>query len=116
MGDAIHRNSDGSNGKDGASYRERITETEPVRAGESSSARARGEESELETRGSSGRWWRRSQRGTYSHTHFRVYKRRWFGLAQLVLLNIVVSWDVSRSAWLAGHAHSTREAKAAMQG
>jgi hypothetical protein len=26
---------------------------------------------------------------------FRVYKRRWFGLLQLVLLNIVVSWDVS---------------------
>lgn len=24
----------------------------------------------------------------------RVYKRRWFGLTQLVLLNIVVSWDV----------------------
>jgi hypothetical protein len=33
---------------------------------------------------------------TYSHEHFRVYKRRWFGLAQLCLLNIVVSWDVSR--------------------
>ncbi|KAJ4404736.1 hypothetical protein N0V91_005686 [Didymella pomorum] len=30
---------------------------------------------------------------TYSHTHFKVYKRRWLGLAQLVLLNIVVSWD-----------------------
>jgi hypothetical protein len=26
---------------------------------------------------------------------YRVYKRRWFGLIQLVLLNIVVSWDVS---------------------
>jgi hypothetical protein len=26
-------------------------------------------------------------------TH-RVYKRRFWGLAQLVLLNIVVSWDV----------------------
>lgn len=25
---------------------------------------------------------------------YRVYKRRWFGLMQLVLLNIVVSWDV----------------------
>ena len=33
-------------------------------------------------------------RQSYSHTHFKVYKRRWFGLAQLVLLNIVVSWDV----------------------
>jgi hypothetical protein len=31
---------------------------------------------------------------TYSHSHFKVYKRRWFGLGQLVLLNIVVSWDV----------------------
>lgn len=26
---------------------------------------------------------------------YRVYKIRWFGLMQLVLLNIVVSWDVS---------------------
>lgn len=26
---------------------------------------------------------------------YRVYKRRWFGLVQLTLLNIVVSWDVS---------------------
>lgn len=26
---------------------------------------------------------------------YRAYKRRWFGLIQLVLLNIVVSWDVS---------------------
>ena len=31
---------------------------------------------------------------SYSHTHFKVYKRRWFGLVQLVLLNVVVSWDV----------------------
>lgn len=28
---------------------------------------------------------------------FKVYKRRWFGLVQLVLLNIVVSWDVRLS-------------------
>ena len=26
---------------------------------------------------------------------YRVYKIRWFGLFQLVLLNIIVSWDVS---------------------
>lgn len=26
---------------------------------------------------------------------YRVYKRRWFGLLQLVLLNIMISWDVS---------------------
>lgn len=29
------------------------------------------------------------------HVEYRVYKRRWFGLIQLVLLNIAVSWDVS---------------------
>lgn len=28
---------------------------------------------------------------------FKVYRRRWFGLVQLVLLNIIVSWDVSIS-------------------
>ncbi|EKG13325.1 Major facilitator superfamily [Macrophomina phaseolina MS6] len=26
--------------------------------------------------------------------HYRVYKRRWFGLLQLVLLNVIISWDV----------------------
>jgi hypothetical protein len=26
---------------------------------------------------------------------YRVYRIRWFGLLQLVLLNIVISWDVS---------------------
>ncbi|KAF9876184.1 hypothetical protein CkaCkLH20_06127 [Colletotrichum karsti] len=26
-------------------------------------------------------------------TEYRTYKRRWFGLAQLTLLNIIVSWD-----------------------
>lgn len=25
---------------------------------------------------------------------YRTYKRRWFGLLQLTLMNIVVSWDV----------------------
>lgn len=28
---------------------------------------------------------------------YKVYKRRFWGLAQLVLLNIVVSWDVRTS-------------------
>jgi hypothetical protein len=28
-------------------------------------------------------------------TVYKVYKRRFWGLTQLVLLNIVVSWDVS---------------------
>ena len=27
-------------------------------------------------------------------TEYRTYKRRWFGLAQLTLMNIIVSWDV----------------------
>ncbi len=26
---------------------------------------------------------------------YRTYKRRWFGLLQLILMNIIVSWDVS---------------------
>lgn len=30
-------------------------------------------------------------------TEYRTYKRRWFGLAQLTLMNIIVSWDVSIS-------------------
>ncbi|KAF2706379.1 MFS general substrate transporter [Pleomassaria siparia CBS 279.74] len=42
---------------------------------------------------------------SYSHTHYRVYKRRWFGLLQLVLLNIVVSWD-----WLTFAPVSTKSA------
>ncbi|KAJ4371443.1 hypothetical protein N0V83_004660 [Neocucurbitaria cava] len=36
---------------------------------------------------------RKSKKKSYSHAHFKVYKRRWLGLTQLVLLNIVVSWD-----------------------
>jgi len=32
---------------------------------------------------------------TASGGEYKVYKRRWFGLVQLVLLNIIVSWDVS---------------------
>lgn len=30
------------------------------------------------------------------HIEYRVYKIRFFGLTQLILLNIVVSWDVSQ--------------------
>lgn len=111
MDDAAHRNSNGSNGKDGTSYRERIAELEPANNGGSSSAQRGGgvgEQTEPATHEGGRRWWNRGQRGTYSHTHFRVYKRRWFGLAQLVLLNIVVSWDVSRRGWLAGHHYDAR--------
>jgi hypothetical protein len=32
---------------------------------------------------------------TSAVVEYKVYKRRWFGLIQLVLLNIIVSWDVS---------------------
>ncbi len=31
---------------------------------------------------------------------YKVYRRRWFGLFQLALLNIIVSWDVSSCASL----------------
>ncbi|RDW94457.1 MFS general substrate transporter-55 [Coleophoma crateriformis] len=37
---------------------------------------------------------------------YKVYKRRWFGLVQLVLLNIIVSWD-----WLTFSASSTTVAE-----
>ncbi|KAH8812009.1 major facilitator superfamily domain-containing protein [Xylogone sp. PMI_703] len=37
---------------------------------------------------------------------YKVYKRRWFGLFQLVLLNIIVSWD-----WLTYSANSTTTAR-----
>jgi hypothetical protein len=30
----------------------------------------------------------------HAATTYKVYKRRWFGLFQLALLNIIVSWDV----------------------
>jgi FLVCR family MFS transporter 7 len=39
-------------------------------------------------------------------TGYRVYKRRFFGLAQLVLLNVIVSWD-----WLTFSAVSTTSSK-----
>ena len=41
--------------------------------------------------------------GVSSH-EYRVYGIRWFGLIQLVLLNIIVSWDVSQAlGGKAGH-------------
>ena len=51
---------------------------------------------ERETASPGGRKKRKQKKKqSYSHAHFKVYRRRWFGLAQLCLLNIVVSWDVS---------------------
>jgi len=32
--------------------------------------------------------------GPVAQIEYKVYKRRWFGLLQLILLNIIVSWDV----------------------
>lgn len=94
------RNSDGSTGKDGTKHQERIEETRPADNEHPSSNLAHRDGTPVSERspqtGGSGGWWNRSQAGTYSHTHFKVYRRRWFGLAQLVLLNVVVSWDVSR--------------------
>ncbi|CAF3539459.1 unnamed protein product [Fusarium graminearum] len=37
-------------------------------------------------------------------TEYRTYKRRWFGLAQLTLMNIIVSWDWMTFAPVASHA------------
>jgi FLVCR family MFS transporter 7 len=79
------------------------TVKEDVQEGESARGRAGDEEADgvgtgeaREVAGKKRRWHPgRRQSKSYSHLHFRVYKRRWFGLAQLVLLNIVVSWDVS---------------------
>lgn len=36
---------------------------------------------------------------TAAVVEYKVYKRRWFGLVQLTLLNIIVSWDVSTLRW-----------------
>ncbi|KAL8903583.1 MAG: hypothetical protein Q9207_003834, partial [Kuettlingeria erythrocarpa] len=34
-----------------------------------------------------------NEEGQMPRPVYRVYKRRWFGLMQLVLMNIIVSWD-----------------------
>lgn len=38
--------------------------------------------------------------GVVAFQFYKVYKRRWFGLVQLTLLNIIVSWDVSVQGFL----------------
>ncbi|KAF2628656.1 MFS general substrate transporter [Macroventuria anomochaeta] len=53
---------------------------------------SRAVDGEIETQATSSQR-RPKPKQTYSHTHFKVYKRRWLGLGQLVLLNIVISWD-----------------------
>jgi FLVCR family MFS transporter 7 len=85
MNDIAHTQS--SDGMVKNAVRIRDEDDEEVREGEASTAR---DEEGARAR----RPWAR-KRKSYSHAHFKVYKRRWFGLAQLVLLNVVVSWDVS---------------------
>ncbi|KAF1911142.1 major facilitator superfamily domain-containing protein [Ampelomyces quisqualis] len=72
----------------------RITEGESG-PGESSVEEVPVREGDVEAHASTERKRRlwAKKRKSYSHVHFKVYKRRWFGLAQLVLLNVVVSWD-----------------------
>ncbi|KAF2025857.1 MFS general substrate transporter [Setomelanomma holmii] len=67
-------------------------EVEHGRVGQSSSGAGGVYEEEGQETTTRRRPWTR-KRKSYSHAHFKVYKRRWFGLAQLVLLNVVVSWD-----------------------
>lgn len=64
---------------------------EMVRAESSTAIQPNGPAEEEPARRS--RNWLRRNKNTYSHTHYKVYRRRWFGLLQLVLMNIVVSWD-----------------------
>jgi FLVCR family MFS transporter 7 len=86
MADIAHTQSNDAMLKNAARTDEEAVESRP---GESSAAAQGDEEAHVRRRP----WTRK--RKSYSHAHFKVYKRRWFGLAQLVLLNVVVSWDVS---------------------
>ena len=73
-----------------------VVQEEDVVPGASSSSTAQpatNEQQDEITQGDASRRW--FHRRTRSHSHFKVYKRRWWGLLQLALLNIVVSWDVS---------------------
>ena len=67
--------------KDGSGNGIELVETEAARAasGGSGSTKAHDE----------------SARAPEYSGEYKVYKRRWFGLVQLTLLNIIVSWDVS---------------------
>lgn len=110
----------GSNtSKDGARYREEVNTGQASRTagGPSSGPHTDGKDviqsevaqhdaaANMNGGGAHAKWWdlrNRKTRGNHHahhhHHHYKVYKRRWFGLAQLVLLNIVISWDVS-SPW-----------------
>ena len=73
-----------TNGKKGT-----VETFEFARNGESSSSTAQGR--------SNGNVVAQHQHVPGRTLRFKVYKRRWFGLLQLTLLNIIVSWDVSIS-------------------
>lgn len=92
MDDLAHSNSTSSNAKNATEVEEDITKTMTgtIDAGHGpSSSEQQGGEAHTHAHAHGG-----AHHRSYSHTHYRVYKRRWFGLIQLVLLNIVVSWDV----------------------
>lgn len=93
MDDIAHTQSNDGMLKSAARVEE---EEEATRTGASGSGSSQAREGDVEeAREGGGRWKRLGRKKkTYSHAHFKVYKRRWFGLAQLVLLNVVVSWDV----------------------
>lgn len=90
MDDLAHTDSTGKS----ATQREEDVEQIEVMNGANGSATSAQHDAQHGAQHEESRRGGRSHRRSYSHTHFRVYKRRWFGLLQLVLLNIVVSWDV----------------------
>ena len=47
---------------------------------------------------------------------YKVYRRRWFGLVQLVLLNIIVSWDASSLSLAQANLFSRTSANASPSG
>ena len=58
--------------------------------------KAEGEDGGMTTRNDGGDGGDNTELGANAPvTEYKVYKRRWFGLVQLTLLNIIVSWDVS---------------------
>jgi FLVCR family MFS transporter 7 len=91
--------------KNAATIDEGVVDSRPGESSEVPHVRVGEEEQALESTKRRRPWARK--RKSYSHAHFKVYKRRWFGLAQLVLLNIVVSWDVSIHPILPSHARGT---------
>lgn len=91
MDDIAHTQSKNGMLTNGARFEEDATLAEPSGAGLQEIDGA--EDGRQDSRRVGRRRLGRSKQ-SHSHKHFKVYRRRWVGLAQLVLLNIVVSWDV----------------------